>query len=218
VSALLIGGLVAARGFSADAGVQIATSLGPGSELWLEGKSTLHDFESRTSETTLTLARDPAATAPADLEAFAQLIRSGALRTVELGVPVKSLKSDKSGLDKNLWKYLKSDAHPMIRFRLLRYTVAPAGAVGDTMQIHAEGTLEVAGIRRPDTLEARAYRAAQGVWLEGNEPLLMSQFGIRPPSMMLGTLRVADRIVVRYRLLLVSNSESSASLQAMPDR
>ena len=46
----------------------------------------------------------------------------------------------------------------------------------------------------------------------------MSQFGIRPPSMMLGTLRVADRIVIRYRLLLVSNSESSASLQAMPDR
>jgi len=209
---LLIGGFLAARGFAADApGAPLATSLGSGSVLWLEGKSTLHDFESKTSQSTLALTRDPAAAVPTDVAGFESLIRSSGVRSLDLEVPVLTLKSEKSGLDKNLWKTLKSDEHPAIRFHLVQYTLEPAGAAGDTLQIHARGTLDIAGVQRPDTLDARVYRAPQGIWLEGSEPLLMSDFGIKPPTMMLGTVKVADRIVVHYRLLMVPKVEGTAS-------
>ena len=127
---------------------------------------------------------------------------------------MRSLRSAKSGLDKNLWKNLRADEFPAIRFHLAKYDVAPAGASPDTLRIRAEGTLEVAGATRPDTLDARAYRTAQGLWIEGDEPLLMSDFGIRPPTMMMGTLRVKDRIVVRYRLLLVPGGVVGDSLSS----
>lgn len=213
-AAALLAGLVVAHGFAAETAAPLTIAMGSGSSLWLEGKSTLHDFESRTASSTLTLTRDPGSPPATDVASLETLIRSGAVRSVDLQVPVTSLKSEKSGLDKNLCKDLKADQYPSITFHLTHYAVSPVGAPGDTMQIRAEGTLEVAGVQRPDTLEARAFRATQGVWLEGSERLLMSEFGIRPPAMMLGTLKVADAIVVRYKLLMVPKVDGSASLPA----
>ena len=187
----------------------VAVTLGPGSVLWLEGKSTLHDFESRTSEVGIALTRSPDARAASDVAGLDALIRSAGIRTVQVQVPVHSLRSDKSGLDKNLWKDLQADAHPLIRFQLTSYAITPDPASADTVEIRALGVLEVAGSQQPDTLAARAHRTAEGLWLEGSNTLRMSEFGIHPPTMMLGTLRVADPIVVHYRLLLVPAGEAS---------
>lgn len=192
-------------------GVPVAVALGPGSELWLEGKSTVHDYESRTRELTISFVRDSAARQPADLDDFEKLVRSSGIRGVDVHVPVSSLRSGKAGLDKNLWKALKADEHPVIRFHLANYTIVPNPAAGDTVVIRATGLLEVAGNERPDTLDARAYPNGNGLWLVGSEALRMSDFGIRPPTMMLGTLRVADPIIVRYRLLLVPGGAGSGS-------
>jgi hypothetical protein len=200
---------LALAGSASSAHAASAVSLGPGSALWLTGKSTMHDYESRTTELSFSLLADPGARAPADPASLETLIRSSRVHGVEATVPVRSLHSKKKGLDKNLWKTLNADKYPTICFRLSRYTLAPGAA--DTMSVHAEGTLEVAGQERPAKLEARAYRSGKGVWLEGNEPLLMSDFGIRPPKMMMGTLRVADEIVVHYRLLLVPGGDSPVS-------
>jgi hypothetical protein len=189
----------------------VPVTLGAGSRLWLEGTSTMHDYESGTSQVTVRLHRDAAAAAPQDVAGLDAAIRSGQVRGVEVEVPVLSLKSKKSGLDKNLWKALQAEQHPSIRFRLEHYTIATTSSSSDTLRIRAEGTLQVAGVSRPDTLDARAYRHTDGVWLEGSEPLLMSDFGIRPPTMMMGTLRVKDRVVVRYRLLLRPESDVSNS-------
>ena len=180
----------------------VVIGLGPGSTLWLEGTSTLHDYESRTDRVTIALARDPAAAQPADATALEALIRSSGVRRVDVRVPVLSLRSKKNALDKNLWRSLRAEQHPEIRCRLSRYTLMSGTAGGDTLAIHAVGTLEVAGHSRPIELDARAWRSAEGIWVTGSKPLLMSDYGIKPPTMMLGTLRVGDRVTVHYRLLL----------------
>lgn len=206
---LALAGLLSAA--TENQGTPVPVSLGPGSRLWLEGTSTVHDFQSGTKDVTVRLRRDAAAASPRDANGLDALIRGAQIRGVDVELPVLSLKSDKSGLDKNLWKALKAEQHPSIRFQLATYALAPAAGPSDTLRIRGVGTLEVAGVARPDTLEARAYRNAQGVWLEGSEPLLMSDFGIRPPTMMMGTLRVKDRVVVHYRLLLVPQGETTDS-------
>jgi hypothetical protein len=191
--------------------VPLAVTLGPGSTLWLEGTSTLHDYESRTSETAIAMIRDPAAPQPSDAAAFEALIRASGVRGVDVRVPVLSLRSKKSGLDRNLWRTLQADAHPAIHCQIDRATVTSSATGGDTLGIRAEGTLEVAGRTRPITLEARAWRAASGIWISGSTPLLMSDFGIKPPTMMMGTLRVANRVTVHYRLLLTPENGGKGS-------
>lgn len=189
----------------------LATTLGPGSVLWLEGTSTMHDFESKSKEVSVELFRESGAAQPADAAGLMAVIRSSGVLEVRVQVPVASLRSDKDALDKNLRKAMKADQHPSVQFVLKNYSITPGAAANDTVAINAEGLLTVAGQERPVTLVARAYPAAEGVWLEGSEKLLMSEYGIQPPKMFLGTLKVHDPITIHYRLYLIPKGEGMAS-------
>lgn len=187
--------------------VPASIKLGPGSTLWLQGKSNMHDFESRTTTVSVTFTRDANTAAPSTADELATFLRASGVRSLDVEVPVKSLRSSKAGLDKNLWQDLRADQHPAITFHLTGYTVTSLESNSDTIAIKADGLLTVAGHERPITLTSRAYRSEEGLWLEGSEKLLMTEFGIKPRTMMLGTLRVKDPIVVRYRLLLVPGNK-----------
>ena len=82
-----------------------AVRLGPGSVLWLEGTSTVHDYESRTAQPTLQLLRDVTDADPADVAALDAWLLSGGLRGLELGVPLATMHSSRgAALDRNMLK------------------------------------------------------------------------------------------------------------------
>jgi polyisoprenoid-binding protein YceI len=175
--------------------------------LWIEGKSNVHDFESRTTTVVVRIKRDSSASAPTTAAELEALVRGSHVHSLDVEVPVTSLHSGKAGLDKNLWQDLRAQANPAIRFHLTKYTVSARAAQrdtkSDTIAISAEGTLRIAGRERPVTLNARAYRSDSGLWIDGSQELQMTDFGIKPRAMMLGTLRVKDEVVVHYHLLLM---------------
>lgn len=177
--------------------------LGLGSELWIEGTSTLHDWSSRTDTLGLAFRVAPGTTRPDNLRDFDAMVRSQVVRAAEVEVPVRSLRSKESRLDKNLWKAMRVDEFPLVRFALSGYALSPVRPGSDTMAVRAKGTLTICGRERAIDLDATMRSADGGLWLVGSEELLMSEYGIRPPTMMLGTLRVGDRIQVHYRLRLV---------------
>jgi hypothetical protein len=201
--AVLCAGLVTAYAASLGTpGAPAGIGLGAGSALWLEGKSNLHEFESRTTQVAVTFTCDSSARSPVDVAGLEQFVRTSAVRGLDLSVPVTSLHSGKAGLDKNLWQDLRAEKFPAIQFHLEHYTLAPRGHKADTLDVRAEGMLSVAGHQRSLSLAARAYRSDQGMWLDGSQDLRMTEFGIKPRTMMLGALRVDDRITIRYHLLL----------------
>ena len=186
-----------------DTDLPAAIALGPGSVLWIEGKSNLHDFENRSTAMTVKFARRPGTSVPKTAEELEAFLRASGVRSLDVEVPVQSLRSSKASLDKNLWKDLRADSFPAIRFHLSHYTVDSKASKSDTIAIRADGNLTVAGRARPVSLAGRAHRADRGVWLEGAQTLRMTDFGIKPRTMMLGTLRVKDELSVHYKLLLV---------------
>lgn len=186
----------------------LAVKLGPGSVLWFEGTSTMHNFECRSKEVSFKLEKDAATPNPANAAELLGLIRSGAVRGVAMRVPVASLHSEKSGLDKNMLKAMEATKYPDVSFRLETHDVTPAA--GDTIAIKAAGALTIHGQEHKVQLAARAWSGDGGVWLEGSDALLMSEYGIKPPKMMLGTVKVGDRVTVRYRLLLVPDGGASS--------
>jgi polyisoprenoid-binding protein YceI len=189
----------------ADVAARSALRFAPGSELWMEGKSTVHDWESRTKTINVVFTRAAGHADPSATAAIEALVRSKGVRSVDVRIPVSTLHSERKGLDKNLLKSLDADKYPTIHFRMDRYTVV-SPATADSLKLRVEGALTVRGIEKPITLDARALKGDKGVWLEGAEPLDMSDFGIKPPTMMLGTLKVKDRIVIHYRLLLAPDT------------
>ena len=161
--------------------------LSSSSVLWLEGDSTLHPYSSTATvlEATLTLPDEP----------MAALARRAPAR-LELRVPVKELRSAHAGLDKNLRAALRAEEHPFIGFSLSTYTASGG-------RVSAQGTLTVAGSTRAATIEAAyAVDGAGGLMLRGEKALLMTEFGVHPPTLMLGAVKTADRVVVKFRLAL----------------
>jgi polyisoprenoid-binding protein YceI len=188
--------------FASSRGSAASARLGPGSSLRITGTSSVHDYESRTLETSVEITRRAGSTAVSGGDGLAGLVRAAAIQSVDVKVPVRSLHSPRKGLDANLYKALKADAHPAITVHLDRYTTA-APASGDTIRVNASGTIRVAGVERPLTIEARLHRGDGGTWVTGRHTLRMSEFGIKPPTMMMGTLRVRDPVTIHFRLLLL---------------
>src|SRR5262245_49886695 len=76
-------------------GVPIAVTLGPGSELWLEGDSNVHDFHCRTAQVGFEMTRDSIASQPSGATGLYDLIRASGVSGVAVRVPVKTLRSGK---------------------------------------------------------------------------------------------------------------------------
>src|SRR6185503_20242112 len=200
----------------APAPVPAAVKLGSGSVLWLEGWSNVHEWESRTTQPTVKLLRDTESADPADVAALDQWLRSGTLRGLDLVVPLATLHSKKGAtLDKNLMRALKAEQNPEITFHLAQARVGEAS--GDSISVSADGVLRVAGRERPITVAGRLVRSEAGVWLKGSHGLRMTAFDVKPPTMMMGTMRVRDSVSVHFNLLL-SPGAPSGTVNAEPHR
>ena len=199
IQALTAAGLLILAGATAALATGTpGVTLGPGSTLELHGKSTLHDYESRATQMSLDVAVAPEL--PAGASPLARLVAPGAVKSLVFTVPVAAMKSDKDGLDKNLRKTLKADDYPNITFRMTQVASVTPNASG--LDVVAKGELELAGAKRPVDIALKATPSAQGLVLEGQKALLMTEFGLKPPSMMLGTLKTADRVDIAFRLVV----------------
>ena len=192
--------------------VPLAVTLGKGSELRVEGSSTIHDWESRTEAMTISLTGREAL--PAGTEALDSFVRATKVGGLTLTIPVASMKSGKDGLDKNMRKALKEKEFPNIVFKMSGYEFLNGSQSADTMSIRAKGSITVTGVTRPENVQATLVRDGKGLWLEGSKDLRMTDFEVRPPTMMMGTLRTKDEITIHYRLLLVSTAESADATEA----
>ncbi|MBV8201589.1 MAG: YceI family protein, partial [Acidobacteria bacterium] len=180
-------------------------TLAPGSRLWLEGDSTLHAYSATASKLEVTAELDSALAAGATDARAA--VAAGALKDLRVAVPVAGLKSGESGLDKNLQKTLKQEAAPAIRFTLLDYK-AEAARDGSLL-VKARGRLAIAGVEKDAVVEASCRFGPAGVEVTGAKDVLMTDFGIKPPVMMLGAVKTADKVVVRFALKLEAASAAA---------
>jgi hypothetical protein len=183
------------RSHSASAGAV----LGAGSRLWLTGKSTMHDYHCKATEWSVALTPREGFSEPANAAAVEKLVRESGVASVSVSLPVTALKSEKDGLDKNLQKALKADKFATIDVRIDKYTATPSG---DSLGITAEGQITVAGKTIPLKLEGVGRPTPEGLRVTGTKPLLMTSFDVKPPKMMMGTVKTRDEVVIHWDLLL----------------
>lgn len=121
-------------------------------------------------------------------------------------VPVDSMLSERGSQNEKAHKALNKSRQPVIYFRSESVNVAPGNASDSTFTVTAEGELILAGERRNVTLQAEGTRAENGAFrFHGEHELLMTDFGIDPPTALLGALRVTDEIRVAFDVTLVPN-------------
>jgi polyisoprenoid-binding protein YceI len=160
------------------------------SEIAISGTSSLHDWVSTTTKMT----------ASGDLN-----VVEGALvdvSSLQLSIPVKSITSEKGKImDGKTYKALLSDEHPNITFKL--QDVKSIESEGTALLIKASGALTIAGKTKTVEVSAKAQADAKGNYrFTGKKALKMTDFGIEPPTALLGTLKTGDDITITYDLNL----------------
>lgn len=169
-------------------------TLQPASRLWFDGKSTVKDFSCKAD----TLVAVVVTARPNAVPAVVAGEKS--VTSVELRVPVAALDCENGTMNDHMRKALEMKDHPAILFSLRSYDLEKAaGGVAVTLT----GSLTIRGQAQPVTIMGRASGAeAGGLHLVGVHELNMKDFGVKPPSLMLGTMKVREKVKVRFDLLL----------------
>ena len=185
-------GLIPAAIAWTDAGQSM--TLEPQSKLWIKGNSTMRAFECKAGVVEATVDADgPAAAA-------AVLAGKKAVRTVQVTVPAGRLDCGNGTMNDHMLKALKAKEHQTIEFRLASYDMSPAA---DAMQGQLTGTLSIGGVQKSVTISAKATEGTNGTLrVVGTHDVSMKEFGLKPPSLMMGTMKVDERVKVSFDLFL----------------
>jgi polyisoprenoid-binding protein YceI len=187
--------LMMTLGWPGMAAAQSAVELQPGGELAIDGTSTVRSFTCKAKGLD---ARFTPGEAGGELS-LEQL--AGALREAQLEIPTGKLDCANGTMNEHMYNALLLRQHPTIRFRMSGYE-ASAPKDGQ-VPLRIRGELTMAGVTKPVDLVAHASATPEGkLRVRGRYLLRMTDWGVRPPTLMLGTLKVGDAVVIRFDLAL----------------
>ena len=170
----------------------IRLRLEPGSEITIQGTSTLHDFHCKTDKIMAYVDVDPSYTR--DLTKVAKPLVS-----VKVNIVAKTLTCGGGTIDNNMYKTLKTDQFQMIKYTMSGYDLLDA--TSSSFSANTKGTLQIAGQDKPVDIKINAARLAEGkATAEGEETIKLTDFGIDPPSFMFGRLKVGNELKVKFNL------------------
>lgn len=187
----IIGAVLALAAISAAATAPDA-SIQPDSRVWIEGGSTVRGYTCEAASV------NGAVTSAATAFDVANL--AGAVSGAEIVIDANALDCGNGTMNSHMRKALKTDTHGSIRFQLDDYTVQSAAG---EVRVRMEGTLEIAGSRQPVQVEGVATPASNGgVRVAGSHGIVMSNYGVKPPTLMLGTMKVHDAVTLNFDVAL----------------
>jgi hypothetical protein len=157
----------------------------------IKGTSTLHDWEMKSNE--------------GKCEAIFTLGANNKLASLSglsFILPAKSLKSGHNMMDNNSYKALKTETHQHIAFTLSSSTVTQLE--GLNYQIKCAGKLTIAGVTRETELLAsgKLNPADNSLAISGTKKMKMTEYNVKPPTVMMGTIKTGDDIAINYNLKL----------------
>ncbi|MEZ4983840.1 MAG: YceI family protein [Saprospiraceae bacterium] len=126
----------------------------------------------------------------------------------KITIPVSGIKSTKGRImDGKTYDALKKDSHPNILFTASSVTATANGTNSYTANV--KGTLSIAGVRKQVTVKVTIKEIGEGkVNLSGSYALKMTDFGIDPPTALMGTMTTGDDVTLKFSLDLSQSSKS----------
>jgi len=157
----------------------------------IDGTSNLRDWQEKVGEVT------------GDMTATVNEDKSIALRAIRISMKVLSIKSNIGrAMDNKTYEALKASAYPEILFtvsapvRLVQVRDCQAA-------IPVRGELALAGISKPMIMLVKTFAISQGVLqFEGSQTIKMSDYGVRPPTALFGTMRAGPDITIHFTTTL----------------
>jgi polyisoprenoid-binding protein YceI len=161
------------------------------SEVRVEGTSSLHDWS----------AEGTSIAGMMEITGGGGLLDGGTLTKGNLTIPVGGLDTDNNTMNKKMRAALKADTYSTITYQLVSATVTGAPE-GNSVQILATGELTLAGVSKTIEVKLDGHDLGGGkLRLIGSYALQMTEYGMKPPSAMLGTIKTGDMVTIHFDLI-----------------
>jgi polyisoprenoid-binding protein YceI len=181
---LTVGAFIAtAAAASAQMALPRNLTLSKESRLWLEGTSTVRSFKCSAGNIAMTVVAETE-------QSPAEMVKSASLT-----VPVAQLECGNKTMNEHMRKALKAEANPQITWKMTSYEVQGTSVV-------INGKLTIAG--KENAIELKGTGSADNgtIRFKGSKQFKMTEYGVKPPSLMLGTMKVGDPVTVSFDLVL----------------
>jgi polyisoprenoid-binding protein YceI len=179
---IYLAGMIALPALLAAAAVPL--SFQSGSRVWVSGTSTVRSWRCESTQ--------PTGSAQAAGTELTQVAQSSG----EITIPLASLDCRNGTMNGHMRNALKAEQNPTIRFRATSVAVSPEGAVRMT------GPLTIAGQTRETTINGTAARQNGKLRVTGSKQLTMTDYGVQPPRLMAGTMRVNPAVTIGFDVVL----------------
>ncbi|WP_179337890.1 YceI family protein [Winogradskyella ludwigii] len=160
------------------------------SVLEVNGTSSLHDWTLETEKQSGNVVLSNAET----LE----------ISNLDFSVEAESLKSGKSSMDKNTYKALKTDDHKTMDFSLS--AVKQVKKITDnSFKVFTTGKMTISGVTKTISLDMTVKLEEGKLLLEGEKSFKMTDFGVDPPTALLGTIKTGNEITIVFKTVFDKN-------------
>ncbi|MHA7944653.1 YceI family protein [Formosa sp. 3Alg 14/1] len=154
------------------------------SKLSVFGTSSLHDWEVVAEKQSGSITVEKAS-------------ETASINALNFKVIAESLKSGKSGMDKNAYKALNTKKFESIDFKLTKVnSITPKG--NGVYTVKSTGDLTIAGTTNAIQLNFTLTLTDSNAKLAGSHTLKMTQFKIDPPTAMFGTITTGDELKIEF--------------------
>lgn len=174
--------IIAAFGITSFASAQKSYSLDAKSTFSVAGTSTLHDWEMKSSSGTGTGNFTIANSKLTDIE------------SLSISLLAESVKSEKKSMDKVAYETLKTDKNKNIK-----YVLKSAEKVNETTW-ELTGTYTIAGVSKVYKTTVKTTVTANGLNLQGTNKITFTDFGMKSPTAMLGTIKTGQDLTIKFNL------------------
>jgi polyisoprenoid-binding protein YceI len=172
-------------------------SLRDGSRLWFDGTSTVRSWSCTADRIDATLST------PDDGVVGNVLDGKKVPGTVQVDFPVSKLECKNGTMNEHMWKALQAKEFGTIRFSMSSYELTKTSAVSGTLQ----GSLTLAGKTLPIAVPVQFAPGDNGALrVTGKVPVKMTDWDVKPPTLMMGTMKVGPVVTVNFDLQLQHRS------------
>ncbi|WP_228012005.1 YceI family protein [Flavobacterium hungaricum] len=174
--------VLAFLGMTSFVNAQKSYSLDSKSTFAVAGTSTLHDWEMKSASGTGTANLTIANSKLTDIESL----------TVTL--PAETVKSEKKSMDKVAYETLKTDKN-----KTIKYVLKSVEKVNETTW-ELTGTYTIAGVSKVYKTTVKTTVTKDGLNLQGSNKITFTEFGMKSPTAMLGTIKTGQDLTIKFNL------------------
>ena len=131
----------------------------------------------------------------------------------QLIITVKNFSSDNPMALRDFLKLIKSNSYPAIKVQLNHIETLPENNKDVFSKVNVSVNITIIGLTRQYNFAVTSNKKGECVSLEGSKKISIRDFGLEPPTEMMGLIKVSEWINIDFQMIcrIIVNNETADS-------